>query len=150
MTSVQQRQKLLGLITQACADGGRLKPACRQIGLSCRSVQRWQRTQAAEGDQRPSGKRRYMCPANKLREEERQAVMATLNSEAFKDLPPSQIVPRLARRRLCGVRVHDVPPAAARRPDGPPALGTHSAKAQPATRFGRDRTRSGALLGHSI
>lgn len=96
MTSVQQRQKLLGLIDKACADGARLKPACRQIGLSCRSVQRWQRKEAAEGDQRPSGKRRYARPTNKLREEERQAVMATLNSEAFKDLPPSQIVPRLA------------------------------------------------------
>ena len=55
MRSVQQRQKLLGLINKACADGARLKPACGQIGLSCRSVQRWQRTQAAEGDQRPSG-----------------------------------------------------------------------------------------------
>ena len=96
MTSVQQRQKLLSLIDKACADGARLEPACRQIGLSCRSVQRWQRTGAAEGDQRPSGKRRYARPANKLREDERQAVMATLNSEAFKDLPPSQIVPRLA------------------------------------------------------
>lgn len=44
MTSVQQRQNLLSLIDQACADGARLKPACRQIGLSARSVQRWQRT----------------------------------------------------------------------------------------------------------
>ena len=96
MTSVQQRQKLLGLIGKACADGARLKPACRQLGLSCRSVQRWQRPDALEGDQRSSGKRRHVCPANKLSEDERQAVMATLNSEAFKDLPPSQIVPRLA------------------------------------------------------
>ena len=66
------------------------------MGLSCHSVQRWQRTGAVEGDQRPSGKRRYVCPPNKLREEERQAVIATLNSEAFKDLPPNQIVPPLA------------------------------------------------------
>jgi putative transposase len=71
MTSVQQRQKLLGLITQACADGARLSPACRQIGLSCRSVQRWQRIDAVDGDQRPSGKRRYARPSNKLRDEER-------------------------------------------------------------------------------
>ena len=95
MTSVQQRQKLLGLIGKACADGARLQPACRQIGLSCRSARRWQRTEAAEGDQRPLGKRRYVYPPNKLREEERQAVVTTLNSEAFKDLPPSQIVHRL-------------------------------------------------------
>ena len=32
MTSVPQRQKLLGLIDKACADGARLSPACRQIG----------------------------------------------------------------------------------------------------------------------
>ena len=51
---------------------------------------------APEGDQRQSGKRRYVCPTNKLREDERQAVMDKLNSEAFKDLPPSQIVPHLA------------------------------------------------------
>jgi transposase InsO family protein len=96
MTSDQQRQNVLILIDQACANGSRLSPACRQIGLSARSVQRWQRTGAPEGDQRKSGKRRYVRPPNKLREDERQAVMATLNSEAFKDLPPSQIVPRLA------------------------------------------------------
>ena len=96
MTFVQQRQKLLGQIDKACADGARLQPACRQIGLSRRSVQRWQRSGVPEGDQRLSGKRRYVRPANRLREDERQGVMAVLNSEAFKDLPPSQIVPRLA------------------------------------------------------
>ena len=99
MTSAQQRQNVLCLIEQACAAGARLSPACRQIGLSSRSVQRWQRTGAPEGDQRQSGKRRYVCPPNKLREDERQAVMATLNSQAFKDLPPSQIVPRLADQK---------------------------------------------------
>ena len=65
MTSVQQRQKLLGLIDKACAAGARLKPACHQTGLSCRSVQRWQRTEAAERDQHPSGKRRYERPDRK-------------------------------------------------------------------------------------
>ena len=96
MRSVQQRQTLLGLIDQACADGARRDVACSQVGLSCRSVQRWQRSGVPEGDQRLSGKRRYVRPANRLREDERQGVMAVLNSEAFKDLPPSQIVPRLA------------------------------------------------------
>ena len=96
MTSVLQRQKLLGLMHQACVDGARLSVACRQIGLSCRTVQRWQRADAVDGDRRLSGQRRYVCPPNKLGEAERVAVMATLNSEAFKDLAPSQIVPRLA------------------------------------------------------
>ena len=96
MRSVQQRQTLLSLIDQACADGARRDVACSQVGLSCRSVQRWQRSGVPEGDQRLSGKRRYVRPANRLREDERQGVMAVLDSEAFKDLPPSQIVPRLA------------------------------------------------------
>ena len=99
MTSAQQRQNVLSLITQACAAGARLSPACRQIGLSSRCVQRWQRTGAPEGEQRQSGQRRYVCPPNKLCEGERQAVMATLNSTEFKDLPPSQIVPRLADQK---------------------------------------------------
>ena len=110
-------------------------------------MQRWQRTEAAEGDQRPSDKRRYASPINKLREEERQALMVTLNSEAFKDLPPSQIVPRLADS---GVYVAPEPtmyrllrPA---RPAGPLALGARSAKAQQASRTGCDTARSGVLL----
>ena len=96
MRSVQQRQTLMGLIDQACTDGARRDVACRQVGLSWRSLQRWQRANAPEGDQRVSGKRRYVRPPNKLREDERQGVMDILNSEAFKHLPPSQIVPRLA------------------------------------------------------
>ena len=98
MRSVQQRQTLMGLIDQACTDGARRDVACRQVGLSWRSLQRWQRSNAPAGDQRVSGKRRYVRPHNKLREEERQGVMDILNSEAFKHLPPSQIVPRLADR----------------------------------------------------
>ena len=98
MRSVQQRQTLIGLIDQACTDGARRDVACRQVGLSCRSLQRWQHSEPSGGDQRVSGKRRYVRPANKLCEPERQGVMAVLNSEAFKNLPPSQIVPRLADR----------------------------------------------------
>jgi len=98
MRSVQQRQTLMGLIDQACTDGARRDVACPQVGLSCRSLQRWQRSEPSGGDQRVSGKRRYVRPANKLCEHERQGVMAVLNSEAFKNLPPSQIVPRLADR----------------------------------------------------
>ena len=150
MTSVQQRQKLLGLIGKACADGARLKQACRQIGLSCRSVQRWQRSGVAEGDQRLSGKRRYVRPANRLREDERQGVMAVLNSEAFKDLPPSQIVPRLADTGVYVASESTMYRLLRQEPTGPPPIGTRGAKAQPPARLGRDRARSGVLLGHHV
>ena len=80
MRSVQQRQTLMNLIDQACTDGARRDVACRQVGLSWRSMQRWQRAEPSGGDQRVSGKRRYVRPPNKLRENERQDVIAALGS----------------------------------------------------------------------
>lgn len=53
-----------------------------------------------EGDQRVSGQRQLVTPHNKLTEVERKAVMDILNSAEFKDLPPSQIVPRLADQKI--------------------------------------------------
>lgn len=47
-------------------------------------------------DRRLSGLRVAVVPHNKLTPQERQKVFEMLNSEPFKDLPPSQIVPRLA------------------------------------------------------
>lgn len=96
MTTLEQRQTLLPLIEKACHDGARLAKACRQIGLSARTVQRWQHPDRQQGDQRMAGQRTAVCPANQLSEAERQAALDMLNSDEFKDLPPSQIVPRLA------------------------------------------------------
>jgi putative transposase len=98
MTCTQQRQVLLTLIQEACTAGARLEAACAQIGLSGRTVQRWQRPQRHEGDRRVAGLHKPWEPGNKLSEAEREAAMAVLNSDEFKDLPPSQIVPRLADR----------------------------------------------------
>ena len=96
MIPLLQRQTLLGLIKTACKSGARLAKACAQIGLSSRTVQRWQHPDGQGGDCRKSDKRRSGVVPNKLSEAERQAAIELLNSEEFKDLPPSQIVPRLA------------------------------------------------------
>ena len=96
MTSTQQRQILLPLIEQAMQDGARLHNACGQIGLSARTVQRWLGPCAGAGDRRARTLRAKVAPPNKLSLAERDAAMQILNSNAFKDLPPSQIVPRLA------------------------------------------------------
>ena len=61
MRSVQQRQNLLKLIDQACADGARRYVACRQVGLSWRSMQRWQRSDAPEGDSSACRASGVMC-----------------------------------------------------------------------------------------
>lgn len=47
-------------------------------------------------DHRQAGLRQAVTPHNKLTPQEGEAVLAVINSEEFKDLPPSQIVPRLA------------------------------------------------------
>jgi putative transposase len=96
MIPLLQRQTLLGLITTACKSGARLAQACALIGLSLRTIQRWRHPDGQDGDCRTSDKRRSGVAPNKLSEAERQAALDLLNSEEFKDLPPSQIVPRLA------------------------------------------------------
>ena len=100
MTPCEHRLMLLELIGQSCESGARLHKACAVIGLDARTVQRWRRPGHQDGDLRVAGKRRITVPANKFSHAERQAALALINSDQFKDLPPSQIVPRLADQGL--------------------------------------------------
>ena len=99
MSTLAQRSTALQLIDEACQAGARLHKACAVIGLAARTVQRW--VEAGKnalhvGDRRTPEQRIHNCPPNKLSDAERQVALAVLNSDEFKDLPPSQIVPRLA------------------------------------------------------
>ena len=96
MTLCERRLILLDLIGQACGSGARLHKACALIGLNARTVQRWRRPGHEQGDLRAAGKRSNTVPANKFSQAERQAALGLVNSDQFKDLPLSQIVPRLA------------------------------------------------------
>jgi len=129
MTTTAQRQNLSSLIEQACKSGARLHNACKQIGITCRTLQRWLSSNALApesaqqqhepqasveaaptlaralevapdkpvgADRRQAGLRQAVTPHNKLTAQECEDVLAVLNSDEFKDLPPSQIVPRLA------------------------------------------------------
>jgi putative transposase len=96
MTHPEQRSHLVGLISQACDDGARLRPACAVVGLSERTWQRWVQPGLISGDQRIKGKRALCTPPNRLSQDEQAQALAVMNSAPFKDLPPSQIVPRLA------------------------------------------------------
>ena len=100
MIALQQRATILSLIEEACQAGARLVKACKQIGLSVRTVLRWRHPKNKDGDGRMVGNRALTTPPNKLSDGERQAVLDLLNSEEFKELPPSQIVPRLADQGL--------------------------------------------------
>ena len=84
----------LDLIDKVVAEGAPLGLACGRLGLSLRTVQRWRTSRV--GDDLRCGPRTE--PANKLTAEERSQVLAVANAPEFCDLPPSQIVPRLADR----------------------------------------------------
>jgi transposase InsO family protein len=93
MTSAEQRATLKALIDEAIAAGARQARACAMLGLSARTVQRWQ----GAGPEAVDGRtlRRHE-PAHKLSADERAELLAVANSAEFAHLPPSQIVPRLA------------------------------------------------------
>ena len=74
--------------------GARQSKACEALGLSERTLQRWIRENNVQADKRKSADR--PAPANKLTEEEQQKIVDVCNSDRFKSLPPSQIVPILA------------------------------------------------------
>ena len=106
MSSLAQRSIFLKLIDQACSAGARLHSACHLIGLAARTVQRWMALAVGVGpnvllgDRRVSALRIHNCPPNKRSLAKREAAMGVLNSAEYKDLPPSQIVPRLADQGL--------------------------------------------------
>ena len=73
--------------------------ACRELGISIRTRQRWLRDAAAgtvNEDRRKNAKRRK--PAGALSDEERQRVLETVNSPEYAGRPPAQIVADLADR----------------------------------------------------
>jgi len=81
-------------IDEAQTGGASLAVCCAQVGLGLRTIQRWRNDRDAE-DMRMGPKTE---PAHKLCKQERLQVLAIVNSPEFRDLPPGQIVPRLADR----------------------------------------------------
>ena len=93
MTSHEERKQVIALLKDTIKAGARQAKACDILGLSERTLQRWQTDQTVRCDQRPL--RNYQ-PPHKLTEIERAQVLTIANSDEFGHLPPSQIVPRLA------------------------------------------------------
>ena len=99
MSTLAQRSTALQLIDEACKAGARRHLSGAVIGLAAPTVRRWLeggKNALRVGDRRTPEQRTHSCPPNKLSDAERQVALGVLNSEEFKDLPPSQIVPRLA------------------------------------------------------
>ncbi len=88
---MEEREMAIELIKEAVAAGARRSKACEIMGITLRTLQRWE--DSGGGDQRrgPVG-----GPKNALSAAERALVVAVATSRTFRDLPPSQIVPILA------------------------------------------------------
>lgn len=84
----------LGLIDEAVESGARQAQVCEMLGLSCRTIQRWNR-QGEREDNRQGPK---TGPKNKLSKAERNKVLEVANKPEYRDLSPKQIVPQLADR----------------------------------------------------
>lgn len=88
-----ERTSTLALLEAAMKSGCRLAPACREVGLDPRTVQRWRRLPSGGEDRR----RGPTAPSRqKLSDAEREAVIRTATSPEFRNASPKQIVPRLA------------------------------------------------------
>lgn len=94
MISTQDRQRAVALIDEAVSQGARKRAACRELGVDIRTHQRWHCQGRLRSDARPEVVR--AAPANKLSAQERAEVLKVANEPHFADLPPTQIVPRLA------------------------------------------------------
>jgi transposase InsO family protein len=95
MIALSERQQMVSWIEEAHAAGARRCRACRLLGITLRTLQRWQQSGEVSEDGRRA---REVIPANKLSDQERQAVLMVANSAEFAALSPSQIVPILAER----------------------------------------------------
>jgi transposase InsO family protein len=93
MTILEERKQVIVLLNESTSAGARLAQACEVLGLSERTLQRWQKGETVHHDQRST---RHYQPSHKLTELERAEVLAVANSNEFGHLSPSQIVPRLA------------------------------------------------------
>ena len=79
------------LIDEATRAGCRRRVACEALGLTLRTLERWERQGLRD---RRKGSR--ASPGNALSVTEREQIIDVLNSEQYQDMSPHQIVPDLA------------------------------------------------------
>ncbi len=90
--SLLDRKHLSGLIDEAVTSGARRSECCKVLEFSVRTLQRWEK-EPDLGDQRRGP---LTAALKQLSEAERGKIIEVANSIEYRDLPPSQIVPKLA------------------------------------------------------
>jgi putative transposase len=92
LMSIEEKGQIINWVDQACSDGARQRLACEIVCISPKALQRWKAADSLVDKRQTTLKK----PANKLSEFEQSRILAVVNSEDYADLPPSQIVPKLA------------------------------------------------------
>ncbi len=94
----EDRHIAIDLIDEAVTAGARTVKACAVLEIDVRTLQRWKK--ALDEQHSLEDKRKAAAveraPANKLSNEEREAILTVCKQPEYQSLPPSQIVPRLA------------------------------------------------------
>ena len=88
--SAEDRAICLNLVREAQLSGAKKENACEILGVNIRTVERWNNL-PEDGRKGPNTR-----PSNGLTTEERAKILEIANSAEYANLPPGQIVPRLA------------------------------------------------------
>ena len=88
--SAADRKESLCLISEAVLSGARKKKACEILNISLRTIERWEKNL----EDRRRGP--HTMPSNALTDAERTRILQVANSVEYANLPPCQIVPKLA------------------------------------------------------
>jgi transposase len=100
LTSPGDRRKALEILDGAVAAGARAREVAALLGVALRTLQRWRRQFAGDGDGLDRRKGSHRLVSHRLSDEERQRILLTCNQPEFAALPPGQIVPALADQGL--------------------------------------------------
>ena len=95
---MDERTQLVNWIQEAMAAGARIKLCCEEAQISLRTYRRWVTTSVVVEDKRPSAIR--PIPSNKLSEEEILMIRDICHQPEYANLPPSQIIPKLADKGI--------------------------------------------------
>ena len=92
--TVADRGQVLALVAEAVERGSRQHTACEIVGMTPRTLQRWQHPEtAADGRRGPRA-----APRHTLSQGERAQIVALAARPEFCHVSPHQLVPRLADR----------------------------------------------------
>lgn len=95
MITEKVKKEVVSLVADAVNDGARQKAACKMIGITCRTLQNWEKH--GFKDKRKGAKKHV---PQKLTEKERADILAHCNAERFKDMNPHEIVATLAQEAV--------------------------------------------------